>query len=219
MTDYTELKRLTAERGQAVADKDAMIKVYVERCETVRDLTVERDSLLLVNSQQAETIIWQAGRISELIDERDALKSGLDAFETKLQALQSNHDTIKAKLAALEGQEVVGCVAKDGHTILYFQPDALPFETDLYTAAGAKPAQSESDAEMALRSLANWLGVGGYNAPTVDAKVFEQKIRDGVSMLYEKPQTLQSAVDKWVTDAGNSAVNRGGAISVKRPAS
>lgn len=36
-------------------------------------------------------------------------------------------------------------------------------------------------AEDALRSLACWLGVGGYNAPTVDAKVFEEKIRDGVT--------------------------------------
>jgi hypothetical protein len=39
----------------------------------------------------------------------------------------------------------------------------------------------EHPAEEALRSLASWLGVGGYNAPTVDAKVFEQKIRDGVT--------------------------------------
>lgn len=38
----------------------------------------------------------------------------------------------------------------------------------------------ESPAELALRSLACWLGAGGYNAPTVDAKVFEEKIRWGV---------------------------------------
>lgn len=35
-------------------------------------------------------------------------------------------------------------------------------------------------AESALRSLASWLGVGGYNAIEVDARVFERKIRDGV---------------------------------------
>ena len=39
----------------------------------------------------------------------------------------------------------------------------------------------ETPAEDALRSLACWLGVGGYNAPTVDAKVFEAKIREGVT--------------------------------------
>ncbi|MEJ8837625.1 hypothetical protein [Ramlibacter sp. AN1133] len=38
----------------------------------------------------------------------------------------------------------------------------------------------ESPAEAALRSLACWLGVGGYNAPTVDAALFEEKIREGV---------------------------------------
>lgn len=39
----------------------------------------------------------------------------------------------------------------------------------------------ESAAEMALRSLACWLGVGGYNATSVDAKVFEERIREAVN--------------------------------------
>lgn len=38
-------------------------------------------------------------------------------------------------------------------------------------------------AEDALRSLACWLGVGGYNPPTVDAATFERKIRAGVDDL------------------------------------
>lgn len=37
--------------------------------------------------------------------------------------------------------------------------------------------------EGALRSLACWLGVGGYNAPSVTPEVFERKIRDGVNAL------------------------------------
>lgn len=36
------------------------------------------------------------------------------------------------------------------------------------------------ECEDVLRSLASWLGAGGYNAPTVDPKVFEEKIRWGV---------------------------------------
>lgn len=36
------------------------------------------------------------------------------------------------------------------------------------------------EAEEALRSLASYLGCGGYNAPEVDAKVFEEKIRYGI---------------------------------------
>lgn len=49
--------------------------------------------------------------------------------------------------------------------------------------------RDESPAELALRSLASWLSAGGYNAPTVDAKVFEEKIRWGV----------QNAIDEAVT--------------------
>jgi hypothetical protein len=40
----------------------------------------------------------------------------------------------------------------------------------------------ESPAEESLRALACWLGVGGYNAPMVDVKAFEAKIREGVEM-------------------------------------
>jgi hypothetical protein len=45
--------------------------------------------------------------------------------------------------------------------------------------------REESPAEEALRALACWLGVGGYNAPTVDAEVFKRKIMEGVNMLAE----------------------------------
>lgn len=38
-------------------------------------------------------------------------------------------------------------------------------------------------AEDVLRSLASYLGVGGYNAPTVNAEEFEKKIRYGIDML------------------------------------
>jgi hypothetical protein len=47
------------------------------------------------------------------------------------------------------------------------------------------------ECENALRSLASWLGVGGYNAPVVDAKLFEQKIRFGVEEI-QKMKTAKS---------------------------
>jgi len=54
-------------------------------------------------------------------------------------------------------------------------------------APPARPAPAVSDAEgaacAALRSLACWLGVGGYNAPAVDAAELERKIRVGVDDL------------------------------------
>jgi hypothetical protein len=49
--------------------------------------------------------------------------------------------------------------------------------------------------ENALRSLASWAGNGGYNAPEVDAAVFEAKIRDGVEhLLAATPPSPQAAV-------------------------
>lgn len=41
----------------------------------------------------------------------------------------------------------------------------------------------EHPAEEALRKLACWLGVGGYNAPTVDADLFHRKIVAGIEDL------------------------------------
>lgn len=46
-------------------------------------------------------------------------------------------------------------------------------------------AENETPAEMVLRKLACWLGVGGYNAPTVDADLFHRKIVGGINMLIE----------------------------------
>jgi len=52
-------------------------------------------------------------------------------------------------------------------------------------AADALAEQHEKldAAHEVLRSLACWLSVGGYNADTVDAAVFERKIRAGVDAL------------------------------------
>lgn len=47
----------------------------------------------------------------------------------------------------------------------------------------ATAERERDDAEDALRSLASYLSVGGYNAPTVDASVFESKIREGIGAL------------------------------------
>lgn len=35
--------------------------------------------------------------------------------------------------------QAIGCVAKDGYTILYFQEELLPFETDLYISPPPAP--------------------------------------------------------------------------------
>lgn len=50
---------------------------------------------------------------------------------------------------------------------------------------------AEYTAEDALRSLAFYVGYGGYNSPSVDPILFEQKVRDGIDLL----------VKPWVKDA------------------
>ncbi len=55
-------------------------------------------------------------------------------------------------------------------------------------------------AEDVLRSLACSLSVGGYNAETVDAKVFEKKINDGIDML-TKPLLARAEAAERERDA------------------
>ena len=50
--------------------------------------------------------------------------------------------------------------------------------------AEAELAQKLEKAEGVLRSLASFVGAGGYNADKVDADVFEQKIRWGIGHDY-----------------------------------
>lgn len=51
-------------------------------------------------------------------------------------------------------------------------------------ATALESEQSELDAAHdVLRSLASFVGNGGYNAPTVDAAIFEAKIRDGIETV------------------------------------
>lgn len=51
----------------------------------------------------------------------------------------------------------------------------------------------EHPAEQVLRKLACWLGVGGYNAPTVDAGVFHDKIIWGVEEAVKTAAALSAA--------------------------
>ena len=51
-------------------------------------------------------------------------------------------------------------------------------------------------AEEALRSLASFVGAGGYNADKVDADVFEQKIRWGIGQIMERLEKAEEAERK-----------------------
>jgi hypothetical protein len=51
-------------------------------------------------------------------------------------------------------------------------------------------------AEEALRSLASFVGAGGYNADKVDAGVFEEKIRWGIGQIMERLEKAETELAK-----------------------
>lgn len=63
------------------------------------------------------------------------------------------------------------------------EPRIDPMQNPMRPGYFMNYAENETPAEMVLRKLACWLGVGGYNAPTVDADLFHKKIVDGVQLL------------------------------------
>ena len=56
--------------------------------------------------------------------------------------------------------------------------------------------ENETPAELVLRKLACWLGVGGYNATKVDADLFHQKIVYGIHELVKASIVLAEAKPK-----------------------
>lgn len=50
--------------------------------------------------------------------------------------------------------------------------------------------EGETEAESLLRKIAAYLGNGGYNAPEVDVKIFEEKIFDGIRQLLAVQQSM-----------------------------
>ncbi len=68
-------------------------------------------------------------------------------------------------------------------------------------------AEHETEAEMVLRKLACWLGVGGYSAPKVDAKTFHSKIVDGVNMAIESEAKRRCAdLERQLAEAREKAL-------------
>jgi hypothetical protein len=82
---------------------------------------------------------------------------------------------------------ITGAHFGDGRPVTWVKFDQVRLRLFARTVA-ALPAASlgeEHPAEEALRALACWLGVGGYNAPSVDAEAFKRKIMEAVNMLSE----------------------------------
>lgn len=84
---------------------------------------------------------------------------------------------------------LLGCAPTESEnlkngTVLRFTNLDRFVDADLvnYPNRGDKPfEQAESLAELALRNIACFLGVGGHNAPLVDVRVYEEKILDAIA--------------------------------------
>lgn len=76
----------------------------------------------------------------------------------------------------------------------------------------------ETPAESALRSLASYVGNGGYNAPRVDAKVFEDKVRSGIETFIrqEKIKAIDEFVERVMKGLGGYANHYPGYCEIMR---
>jgi hypothetical protein len=79
-------------------------------------------------------------------------------------------------------------------TVAAFDPMQDPMRPSMFIGS----AGDETPAEQVLRKLASWLGVGGYNAPTVDAEVFHEKIVWAINNLSAAPATNEAVTDSAV---------------------
>jgi len=66
---------------------------------------------------------------------------------------------------------------------------------DLEVALRKQTERAESYAET-LRSIASYVGAGGYNADTVDAGVFEEKIRWGIGEIMKRMEKVEAELAK-----------------------
>ena len=80
------------------------------------------------------------------------------------------------------------------------QPRIDPMQNPMRPTLTKLGPADEHPAESVLRKLACWLGVGGYNAPTVDAEVFHRVIVDGIEYLVREraaPSAPRDAVSQF----------------------
>ncbi len=110
----------------------------------------------------AQTIVEQQGEIKRLTAEIAEVRE----VNARLDKLVSNQG-----IRLMEAEDAEAELA--AHHSGSYCPHCNP----------CRRAATIAPLEDALRSLASWLGVGGYNAPTVDAKEFEAKIREGVELV------------------------------------
>jgi hypothetical protein len=141
------------------------------------------DIITAIQELQAEVIALTTDR-DEWKDSTIAANQNAASEEARRRVMQMERDELRAKLAAIEGQEPVGCIGKDSLTVLYYG-DSLPPETDLYIAAGAAPQAQDVNAELveALETLCTGLEWHIENNPTAMNQSDEEALHDARAIL------------------------------------
>lgn len=99
-----------------------------------------------------------------LDDDKDVRKASITGGLYEVVGCRQAIAELRAAIAAPE-VEPVGCVAKDGFTILYFQVNALPFETDLYTTPPDTEALRRDAERYRWLQTRAYVGVAPYPKP------------------------------------------------------
>lgn len=100
-------------------------------------LLADLDLTQLVNDQHAETILWQAGRISEMIGERDVLGAELESALKDRVALAMQVDALRAELAKMREQGPVAWLKPCAELEVCEPHEDCSFP--VYAAPGAQP--------------------------------------------------------------------------------
>ena len=123
------------------------------------------------------------------------LEAKLAESEAKVKELEKDDEALLAVLPEDFGAvEYIKYLEGEQNRI----PD-LVHENESLTAANAALEEKLAAAEDVLRAMASYVGNGGYNADTVDPKVFEAKIREGIDSI------IRVEVNRALSDADTRA--------------
>ena len=155
----------------------------------------EGDSLELANFYAAAN----PAAVLELIAEVDRLRDEVNGMTGTLARIETerNNQILRNHNLEIELRECRSIISR--HTVAP-EPVRQPYDTvailrrnvaDLELALRTQTERAESYAET-LRSLASYVGAGGYNADTVDAGVFEEKIRWGIGEIMTRAEAAEA---------------------------
>lgn len=119
---------------------------------------------------------------------------------TNFGELAKRFDALKVELKEAKAHEIEAWDAKSAQGDENWKfIENLKSERDAALAQVGELGARLEEAEDVLRAMASYVGNGGYNADTVDPKVFEAKIREGIDFI------IRVEVNRALSDADTRA--------------